>query len=90
MTADSTVAEIEAAGGEALGIELNVTDRERSRRWWRALSPSGPGRRPGRQSGGAAAGRWIQTSGLDPALLQLVVAMNLFARSIAATRWRRS
>src|SRR5207248_227710 len=28
MTADSTVAEIEAAGGAALGIELDVTDRE--------------------------------------------------------------
>src|SRR5205807_1957005 len=28
MTADSTVAEIEAAGGEAIGIELDVTDRE--------------------------------------------------------------
>src|SRR5258706_12567771 len=28
MTADSTVTEIEAAGGEALGIELDVTDRE--------------------------------------------------------------
>src|ERR1700694_505589 len=26
MTADSTVAEIEAAGGEALGIEVDVTD----------------------------------------------------------------
>jgi 3-oxoacyl-[acyl-carrier protein] reductase len=28
MTADSTVAEIEAAGGEALGIALDVTDRD--------------------------------------------------------------
>src|SRR5436853_3909842 len=27
MTADSTVAEIQAAGGEALGIELDVTER---------------------------------------------------------------
>ena len=31
MTADSTVAEIQAAGGEAIGSELDVTDRERSR-----------------------------------------------------------
>ena len=28
MTADSTVAEIQAAGGQALGIELDVTDRD--------------------------------------------------------------
>jgi NAD(P)-dependent dehydrogenase (short-subunit alcohol dehydrogenase family) len=28
MTADSTVAEIEAAGGIALGIEMDVRDRE--------------------------------------------------------------
>src|SRR3977135_1523599 len=28
MTADSTVAEIQAGGGQALGIELDVTDRE--------------------------------------------------------------
>src|SRR3954454_25270151 len=28
MTADSTVAEIKAGGGQALGIELDVTDRD--------------------------------------------------------------
>jgi 3-oxoacyl-[acyl-carrier protein] reductase len=31
MTADSTVAEIQAAGGQALGIELDVTDRDSPR-----------------------------------------------------------
>src|SRR5436305_13561593 len=28
MTADSTVAEIQAGGGEALGIEIDITDRD--------------------------------------------------------------
>ena len=80
MTADSTVAEIEAAGGEAIGIELDVTDREAVEamvaqvvaRWGRVdvlVANAGGGR-----------GRPMDTkaSGLDPALLQLVVAMNLF------------
>ena len=80
MTADSTVAEIQAAGGEALGIELDVTDRAAVEamvarvvaEWGRVdvlVANAGGGR-----------GRPMDTkaSGLDPALLQLVVAMNLF------------
>jgi 3-oxoacyl-[acyl-carrier protein] reductase len=79
-TADSTVAEIEAAGGEALGIEFDVTDRDAVElmvaevvaKWGRVdvlVANAGGGR-----------GRPIDTkaSGLDPALLQLVVGMNLF------------
>jgi 3-oxoacyl-[acyl-carrier protein] reductase len=80
MTADSTVAEIQAAGGEALGIELDVTDCDAVEamvarvvaEWERVdvlVANAGGGR-----------GRPMDTkaSGLDPALLQLVVAMNLF------------
>ena len=80
MTADSTVAEIEASGGEALGIELDVTDREAveammaqvAARWGRVdvlVANAGGGR-----------GRPVDTkaSSLNPALLQLVVGMNLF------------
>lgn len=80
MTADSTVAEIEAAGGTALGIELDVTDREAVdamvarvvAAWGRVdvlVANAGGGR-----------GRPIDTkaSALDPALLKLVVEMNLF------------
>jgi 3-oxoacyl-[acyl-carrier protein] reductase len=80
MTADSTVAEIEAAGGDALGIELDVTDRDAVElmvaevvaRWGRVdvlVANAGGGR-----------GRPVDTkaSSLNPALLQLVVGMNLF------------
>src|SRR5204862_144963 len=80
MSADSTVAEIQAAGGEALGIELDVTDRDAVEamvarvvaEWGRVdvlVANAGGGR-----------GRPVDSkaSGLDPALLQLVVAMNLF------------
>src|SRR3984893_15780053 len=80
MTADSTVAEIEAAGGEALGIELDVTDRDAVElmvaevvaKWGRVDVLVA--------NAGAGGGRPIDTkaSGLDPALLQLVVGMNLF------------
>jgi 3-oxoacyl-[acyl-carrier protein] reductase len=80
MTGDTTVAEIEAAGGEALGIELDVTEEAAVRtmvarvigEWGRIdvlVANAGGGR-----------GRPIDTkaSTLDPALLQLVVAMNLY------------
>ena len=44
MTADSTVAEIEAAGGTALGIEVDVTRPRGGRaRWSRVSSRSGVG-----------------------------------------------
>jgi 3-oxoacyl-[acyl-carrier protein] reductase len=80
MTADSTVAEIEAMGGTALGIEVDVTDHEAVNamvarvvaEWGRVdvlVANAGGGR-----------GRPMDTkaSTLDPALLQLVVGMNLF------------
>src|ERR1700726_1858487 len=80
MTADSTVAEIEAAGGIAFGIGGGVRDYEAveamvarvAKAWGRAdvlVANAGGGR-----------GRPMNTkaSSLDPALLQLVVAMNLF------------
>src|SRR5436305_2648808 len=78
MTGDSTVAEIEAEGGEAIGIELDVTDPEAVAAmaarvvdaWGRIdvlVANAGGGR-----------GRPVDTkaSALDPALLQLVTAMN--------------
>ena len=80
MTAESTVAEIEAAGGTAFGIEVDVRDREAvdamvaqvAKEWGRVdvlVANAGGGR-----------GRPVDTkaSTLDPALLQLVVEMNLF------------
>src|ERR1700680_3421884 len=80
MTADSTVAEIEAAGGVALGIEVDVRDHKVVeamvarivQEWGRVdvlVANAGGGRgRP----------RDTKASALDPALLQLVVSMNLF------------
>ena len=80
MTADSTVAEIEAMGCTALGIEVDVTDHEAVtamvarvvQEWGRVdvlVANAGGGR-----------GRPMDTkaSTLDPALLQLVTEMNLF------------
>lgn len=80
MIAESTVAEIEAAGGTAIGIEIDVTDHHAVEAmvarvveaWGRVdvlVANAGGGR-----------GRPVDTkaSSLDPALLQLVTAMNLF------------
>jgi 3-oxoacyl-[acyl-carrier protein] reductase len=91
MTAESTVAEIEAAGGTALGFELDVGDPEAVQAmvarvvaaWGRVdvlVANAGGGR-----------GRPLDTKAttLDPALLQLVIGMNLTARCIAATRSAR-
>src|ERR1700730_13255385 len=82
MTADSTVAEIEAAGGAAIGIEVDVRDREAVeamvarvvQEWGRVdvlVANAGGGR-----------GRPIDTkaSALDPALLQLVESTSLQRR----------
>jgi 3-oxoacyl-[acyl-carrier protein] reductase len=80
MTAESTIAEIEVAGGIALGIEVDVRDHEAVeamvarvvQAWGRVdvlVANAGGGR-----------GRPMDTkaSTLDPTLLQLVVSMNLF------------
>ena len=80
MTAESTVAEIEASGGTALGIECDVCDHEAVEamvacvveQWDRVdvlVANAGGGR-----------GRPVDTkaSTIDPALLDLVVNMNLF------------
>lgn len=80
MTADSTVAEIEAAGGSAIGIELDVCDEAAVNsmvqrvvaEWGRVdilVANAGGGR-----------GRPVDTkaSTLDPALLHLVTSMNLY------------
>ena len=80
MTADNTVAEIAAAGGGAIGIELDVTDRDAVERMVRRVVEEW-----GRvdilvANAGGGRGRPLDTkaSNLDPALLQLVVAMNLY------------
>jgi 3-oxoacyl-[acyl-carrier protein] reductase len=80
MTGDSTVAEIEAAGGAAIGIEVDVTDHQAVEamvarvvvHWGQVdvlVANAGGGR-----------GRPVDTkaSTLDPMLLHLVTAMNLF------------
>ncbi len=80
MTADSTVAEIEASGGTAIGVAVDVCDPQAVEamaarivaQWGRIdvlVANAGGGR-----------GRPVDTkaSALDPALLQLVTAMNLF------------
>jgi 3-oxoacyl-[acyl-carrier protein] reductase len=80
MTGDSTVGEIEAAGGQALGYELDVNDQKAveamvadvAKKWGRIdilVCNAGGGR-----------GRPVDTkaSTLDPALLHLVVGMNLY------------
>ena len=80
MTGDKTVAEIEAAGGSALGIELDVRDATAVeamagrvfKEWGRVdvlVANAGGGR-----------GRPMDTkaSSLDPELLRFVTEMNLF------------
>ncbi|HEV7994650.1 MAG TPA: SDR family oxidoreductase [Stellaceae bacterium] len=80
MTGETTVAEIEASGGTALGIEVDVRDNTAVeamlarilREWGRVdvlVANAGGGR-----------GRPMDTkaSSLDPALLHLVTEMNLF------------
>lgn len=80
MTGDSTVEEIEAMGGTALGIEVDVTDH---------AAVAGMAARVGDKWGrvdvlvanaGGGRGRPIDTKAgnLDPALLQIVVGTNLF------------
>ena len=80
MTADSTVAEIEASGGIALGIEVDVRDHgaveamvaQVVQEWGRVdVLVANAGGGPGRPMD-------TKASTLDPALLQLVTEMNLF------------
>ena len=80
MTGDSTAAEIEAEGGEAIGIQMDVTDENSvnamaaqvMKKWGRIdilVANAGGGR-----------GRPVDTkaSSLDSSLLHLVTSMNLF------------
>ena len=80
MTADSTVAEVEASGGIALGIEVDVRDHEAVeamvaqvvQEWGRVdVLVANAGGGPGRPMD-------TKASTLDPALLLLVTEMNLF------------
>ena len=86
MTGESTVAEIQASGGTALGIEVDVMDIEAVnamvarvvQEWGRVdvlVANAGGGR-----------GRPMDTkaSALDAALLQLVMGMNLFGTVYSA------
>lgn len=85
MTAESTVAEIIAGGGQAMGIEMDVTDETAvismvarvMQQWGRVdilVCNAGGGR-----------GRPVDTkaSSLDAGLLHLVTSMNFMARFIA-------
>jgi 3-oxoacyl-[acyl-carrier protein] reductase len=80
MTADSTVAEIEASDGIALGIEVDVRDHEAVEAMVARIVQE-----RGRvdilvANAGGGRGRHMDTkaSTLDPAFLQLVTEMNLF------------
>ena len=81
MTADSTVAEIEAIGRHRswASRSMSVTTR-RSRRWWRGSSRNGAGSMSwSRMQAAVVVGPMdTKASTLDPALLQLVSEMNLF------------
>jgi 3-oxoacyl-[acyl-carrier protein] reductase len=80
MTGESTVAEIEAAGGSALGYELDVTDRAAVRAMVADVVPRWERVDILVCNAGGARGAPAETtaSSLDPALLQLVVGMNLY------------
>ena len=73
------VVEIEATDGTALGIEADVTDHEAVTSMVAGSSRLGLGRCPGRECGRRS---WspmdTKASTVDPALLQVVVEMNLF------------
>lgn len=80
MTGESTVAEIDASGGEAIGIEVDVCDPDAVQAMTRRVTDQW-----GRidvlvANAGGGRGRPMDTraSGIDPALLHLVTAMNLF------------
>ena len=80
MTAESTVAEIEAAGGAAIGIELDVRDQQAVETMVaRVVEQWGPVDVLVANAGGGR-GRPVDTkaSTIDPALLDLVVGMNLY------------
>jgi 3-oxoacyl-[acyl-carrier protein] reductase len=91
MTGESTAAEIEAMGGTAMGIEADVTDHEavdamvaRVIQEWGQIDVLVA-------NAGGGRGRPMDTkaSTLDPALLRLVVEMNLFGTVYTVNASRR-
>lgn len=80
MTGDSTVAEIEAAGGSAIGIELDVCDEAAVNAMVQRIV-AGWGRVDilvANAGGGRGRPMDTKASALDPALLHLVTSMNLY------------
>ena len=79
MTADSTVAEIQAGGGSAIGIEVDVCDETAVTRWCSVWSRMGTGGCTCRQCRRRArTARRYQGKHAGSGLLHLVTSMNLF------------
>jgi len=87
MSADSTVGEIEAAGGTALGIQVDVADPEAVKAavrqvvvGWRRVDIL-----VANAGGGSGSSEQTKASSLEPALLQFVMVNNLYATVYSVT-----
>jgi 3-oxoacyl-[acyl-carrier protein] reductase len=80
MTAESTVAEIQASGGSAMGIEVDVCDEKAVAAMVQRVSDEWGCVDILVCNAGGGRGRPVDTkaSALDPGLLQLVTSMNLY------------
>jgi 3-oxoacyl-[acyl-carrier protein] reductase len=80
MTAESTVAEIAASGGAAIGIEIDVRDQQAVETMVARVVEQWGGVDVLVANAGGGRGRPVDTkaSTIDPALLDLVVGMNLY------------